>query len=224
MWVMWSDQDEQALNAAPGTEETSRASTEILPTSAPSSPDAQRKLLVHRWRSLVGSLDPKPCKSAHRASSLLTAIPASSAAIESSANLHGDCEWLLRLRLRQRWGSLRHVERVQIGAVAQRFNWTNPVCEAAALTSSAAVWMLWTMYWCGVRHPASLHQKPFHPPTGLMRWISSFHTDQQALQPWEIHRQLDRDMSAMAARCEWLVRRMVETTNTIALLHELCES
>jgi hypothetical protein len=34
----------------------------------------------------------------------------------------------------------------------------------------------------------------------------------------KIQGQLDRDMRTMAARCEWLVRRMVETTNTIALL------
>jgi hypothetical protein len=83
--------------------------------------------------------------------------------------------------------------------------------------------MLYAMYWCGVRHPASLHQKPLHPPTGLVRWISGFHTDQQATQAHEIQGQLDRDMRTMAARCEWLVRRMVERTNSIALLHELCE-
>ena len=57
-----------------------------------------------------------------------------------------------------------------------------------------------------------------------MRWISGFHTDQQAMQAREIHRQFDRDMSAMAVRCEWLVRRMMKATNTIALLHELCVS
>ena len=213
---MWSDEDEQALDATPATEETNQASADIVSTGAPSSPDAERKLLVQRWRSLLGPPDPESRQATHVASSLPTAIRTSAVGVDSSANLYGDCEWLLRLRLRQRWGRLRHVERVQIGAMAQRFNWTNPVCEASALNSAAAVWMLCAMYWCGVRHPASLCQKPLHPPTGLMRWISGFHTDQQAMQAREIHRQLDRDMSAMAVRCEWLVRRMMKATNTIA--------
>ena len=160
MWVMWSDQDEQALNAARGTEETNQASADIVSTGAPSSPDAERKLLVQRWRSLLGPPDPESRQATHVASSLPTAIRTSAVGVDSSANLYGDCEWLLRLRLRQRWGRLRHVERVQIGAMAQRFNWTNPVCEASALNSAAAVWMLCAMYWCGVRHPASLCQKP----------------------------------------------------------------
>ena len=224
IWVMWSDEDEQALDATPATEETSQASADIVSTGAPSSPDAERKLLVHRWRSLLGSPDPESRQATPVASSLPTVGITSAVGVDNSAGLYSDCEWLFRMRSRQRWGSLRHVEHVQIGAVDQRFNWTNPVCEASALNSAAAVWMLWSMYWCGVRHPASLHQKPLHPPTGLMRWISSFHTEQQAMQAREIHRQLDRDMSAMAVRCEWLVGRMVEATNTIALLHELCGS
>ena len=53
---------------------------------------------------------------------------------------------------------------------------------------------------------------------------SSFHIEQQAMQARAIHRQLDHDMSAMAVRYKWLVGRMVEMTNTIALLHELCNS
>jgi len=221
--VMWRDEDEQALEAIPASDAINFATTETVPSSAPISPDAARQLLVHHWRSLLGPPAPAICQSTNVASTLPTAIRASSVADESSANLSGDCEWLLRLRLRQRWDSLCYRERLQVNAVAEDFNWTNPVCEASALTSTAATWMLCAMYWCGVRHPASLHQKPLHPPTGLVRWISGFHTDQQATQAHEIQGQLDREMSAMSVRCEWLVRRMVETTNIIALLHELCE-
>lgn len=79
------------------------------------------------------------------------------------------------------------------------------------------------MYWCGVRPPASLYQKPLHPPTGLVRWISVFHINQQAMRAHEIQRQLDHDMSTKVTQCDWLVRRMVKKTDTVALLQELCE-
>ena len=137
--VMWSDEDEQVLDAAPATEETSHASTEIVSTRAPSSPDTERRLLVRRWRLLLGPHDPESHQATHVESSLPTVGMTIAVGVDSSAGLYSDCEWLLRLRLRQQWVSLRHLDRVQIRAVAQHFNCTNPVCEASALTSAAAV-------------------------------------------------------------------------------------
>ena len=100
--VMWSDEDEQVLDAAPATEETSHASIEIVSTRAPSSPDTERKFLVHRWRSLLGPPDPETSQATYVESALPNGIRTSAVGVDSSAGLYIDCEWLLRMRLRQR--------------------------------------------------------------------------------------------------------------------------
>ena len=85
--VMWSDEDEQALDAALATEESSHVTTEIVSPSAPGNPGAERRLLVRRWRSLLGPLDQESRQAIHVDSSLPTVGITSAVGVDSSAGL-----------------------------------------------------------------------------------------------------------------------------------------
>lgn len=185
---------------------------------------SRRERLVSRWRAIARSRPVFPpqrhLKNSEPSTTLGNAIPDSH---DRGANLLCECEWLLRLLLRKQWTRLCHAERVQVHAVVDRFPWQSPVFGVATITTNAAAWMLFAMYWCGTRHPASLFQKPLHPPTGLVRWVSRFRVEQQITQADEIQRRLAGDLRVAAHQCGLLVRRMAKKTGRVALLRELCD-
>jgi hypothetical protein len=108
-------------------------------------------------------------------------------------------------------------------AAVNRFPWQSPVFEVATITTNAAAWMLFAMYWCGSSHPGALFQKPLHPPTGLVRWVSRFRVEQQTTQADEIQRLLAGDLRVAAHQCSLMVRRMAKRTGRVALFRELCD-
>ena len=142
---------------------------------------------------------------------------------ECGVSLLVSCEWLLRKRLRQDWALLRSVRSAQVLALGNRFKRDAPCVEASDLAADAAAWTLFAMYWCGASHPAALFNKSLHPPTGLVRWISQFHVDQQRIQVREIQRQFAHYLGSARGRCDVLVRRMLKRTGSVAFLRELCD-
>ena len=118
---------------------------------------------------------------------------------------------------------LDNAKRAQVLTLAKRFKRDAPVAAANDLTADAAAWTLFAMYWCGASHPAALFNKSLHPPTGLVRWISQFHVNQQSTQVREIQNQLAHYMGVTRDRCDALVGRMLKRTGSVALLRELCE-
>ena len=125
--------------------------------------------------------------------------------------------------MRQEWQTLGRANRGQVLALINRFARSERVIASATLTEDAATWTLFAMYWCGVSHPAALFQKPLHPPTGVVQWISLFHVVQQAAQAGEIQRLFVNHMSVTTSQCGLLVRRMAKRTGQVALLAELCD-
>jgi hypothetical protein len=79
------------------------------------------------------------------------------------------------------------------------------------------------MYWCGASHPTALFNKSLHPPTGLVRWISQFHVDQQRIQVRTIQGRFAHYQVISSDCCDALVQRMLKRTGSVALLRELCE-
>jgi hypothetical protein len=185
---------------------------------------SQREQLVSRWQAIAKSrprLSLKPTSPKLELSH--AAGDKSIASQDRGANLLDGCEWLLRRSLREQWARLGHVERVQVHAMIDRFDWRSPIVEVATITSTAAAWMLFAMAGCGCSHPGALFQKPLHPPTGLVRWVSRFRVDQQTSHADEIQRQFAGDLRVAAHQCSLMVRRMVKKTGRVALLRELCD-
>jgi hypothetical protein len=145
------------------------------------------------------------------------------ASIEFGINLLAICEWHLRRRMRLQWETLGRANRGQVLALINRFARSEAVIDSAVLTQDAATWTLFAMYWCGARHPAALFQKPLHPPTGLVRWISQFHVVQQATQAREIQALFVDHMRVTTSQCGLLVCQMAKRTGKVALLAELCD-
>ena len=143
--------------------------------------------------------------------------------VEGEVNLLATCEWLLRKRLRQDWALLHTADRAQVLRLAKCFKREAPIVEGTDLAAKAAVWTLFAMYWCGASHPAALFNKSLHPPTGLVRWISQFHVDQQRIRVREIQEQFAHYLGVTRGRCDVLVRRMLKRTGSVALLRELCK-
>lgn len=183
---------------------------------------SERELLIMRWRRIayVNS----PMLSDRKAT---TSIYNPSADDTESANcgvsLLATCEWLLRKRLREDWALLDTAKRAQALTLAKRFKREAPVAQAIDLTADVAAWTLFAMYWCGASHPAALFNKSLHPPTGMVRWISRFHVDQQRTQVREIQGKFAHYLGVTRDRCDVLVRRMLKRTGSVALLRELCE-
>jgi hypothetical protein len=144
--------------------------------------------------------------------------------IEPRVNLLAICEWHLRRRLRQEWDALVRASRAQLLASVSKFERLNPVVIGnATMTADSASWMLFGMYWCGASHPAALFQKPLHPPTELVRWLSTFHIDLQTSKAREIQCKLIVHLSITKGRCDQMVRQMIKRTGRVALLKELCD-
>ena len=125
-------------------------------------------------------------------------------------------ERLLRKRLRQEWALLCRVDRSQALALVSRFKRDCPIISASDLVADAAAWTLFAMYWCGASHPAALFNKSLHTPTGLVRWISQFHVDQQRTWVREIQDQFAYYLGVTRGRCDVLVRRMLKRTGSVA--------
>ena len=131
-------------------------------------------------------------------------------------SLLATCEWLLRKRLRQEWALLCRVDRSQALALVSRFKRDCPIISASDLVADAAAWALFAMYWCGASHPAALFNKSLHPPTGLVRWISQFHVDQQRTRVREIQEHFAHYLGVTRGRSDVLVRRMLKRTGVTA--------
>jgi hypothetical protein len=185
---------------------------------------SKRERLVSRWRAIARSRPLLPLRPTSTKLALSHAVKdGATGSVDKGGNLLGGCEWLLRLTLRDQWAGLCHVERVQVHAVVDHFPWQSPVFEVATITVNAAAWMLFAMYWSGSSHPASLFQKPLHPPTGLVRWVSGFRLEQQTTQADDIQRRLASDLRVAAHQCGLLVRRMAMKAGQVALLREICD-
>lgn len=190
-------------------------------TSAAQAPD-ERTLLIARWQRITRL----PMLKATACKLLVHVAPPIGGALNSSgdaANLLATCEWLLRRRLRQEWAQLPGAGRAQVLTWVSQVRREAPVVKATALAADAAAWTLFAMYWCGASHPAALFNKSLHPPTGLVRWISQFHVDQQADHGRQIQGEFARHMGGARAQCDVLVRRMLKRTGRVAFLRELCD-
>ena len=173
------------------------------------------------------------CRIANVYSPMLSDCKATASIYNPSANdtesagggvsLLATCEWLLRKRMRQDWAMLNTTKRAQVLTLVKRFRREAPVVEATDLAADAAAWTLFAMYRCGASHPAALFNKSLHPPTGLVRWISQFHVDQQMAQVREIQGRFAHYLGVTGDRCDVLIRRMLKRTRSVALLRELCE-
>jgi hypothetical protein len=185
---------------------------------------SQRERLVSRWQAIAKSRTLLPLRPTFSKLKLSHgAGDGATGSLERGANLLGECEWLLRRSLREQWAGLCHAERVQVHAVIDRFDWSSPIVEVATITGDAAAWMLFAMVGCGCSHPGALFQKPLHPPTGLVRWVSRFRVDQQTSHADEIQRQFAGDLRVAAQQCSLMVRRMAKKTGRVALFRELCD-
>lgn len=182
----------------------------------------ERELLIMRWRRIAHVHSPTPLG---RKALYSTYRPA---AIDpdwedSGVNLLSTCEWLLRRRLRQDWALLGKADRAQVLILVKRFKTEAPIVEATDLAAGAAAWTLFAMCEWGASHPAALFNKSLHPQTGLVRWISRFHVDQQRTQVREIQSEFAHYLGVTRDRCDALVGRMLKRTGSVALLRELCE-
>lgn len=85
--------------------------------------------------------------------------------------------------------------------------------------------LLCTMYWRGLRIPASIAVAPQHPSTGLVRWPSRFTVYQQLDHGRQILNALAAEESRVHAFALQLAQRMVPARATspqrVALLPDL---
>lgn len=149
-------------------------------------------------------------------------LTTNAASVPRRVDLLTSCEWLLRRRLRHDWALLCRADQTQVLALVSHFARGAPFIDAATLAADAAAWTLYAMYWCGTSHPAALFQKPLHPPTEVVRWISQFHIEQQMTLVRDIQRHFVANMAVTSNRCGSLVRKMIKRTGRVALMPELC--
>ena len=215
----------QSTHALPSKSLTPRPARIFqLPNAAASAgrEPSERELLIMRWRRIAYVYSPMLADRKAPAS-IYDPSADDTGSADCGVSLLGTCEWLLRKRLRQDWALLDNAMRAQVLTLAKRFKTDAPVAAANDLTVDAAAWTLFAMYWCGASHPAALFNKSLHPPTGLVRWISQFHVDQQRTQVREIQGWFAHSQGVSRGRCNVLVRRMLKRTDSVALLRELCE-
>jgi hypothetical protein len=183
---------------------------------------SERELLIMRWRRIANvhsliALDGKAVLSTNNPSMNDTESE------NCGVSLLATCEWLLRKRLRQDWALLHTANRAQVLMLGTRFKRELPIVNATDLGAAAAGWTLFAMYWCGASHPAAMFSESLHPPTGLVRWISQFHVNQQRTEMREIQAQFARYLGVTRMRCDVLIQRMLKRTGSMALLQELCD-
>lgn len=215
----------QSSHALPSKRLTPRpARTFQLPIAAASvrRKPSERELLIMRWRRIACVYSPLLSDQKVTASNYNPSGNGTESA-DCGVSLLATCQWLLRKRLRQDWALLDTVKRAQVLTLAKRFRLEEPVVQALDLAADAAAWTLFAMYWCGASHPAALFNKSLHPPTGMVRWISQFHVNQQSSQVREIQDRFAHHLGVTRDRCDVLVRRMLKRAGSVALLRELCE-
>ncbi|CAN7774328.1 hypothetical protein LJR084_007791 [Variovorax sp. LjRoot84] len=115
-------------------------------------------------------------------------------AAQPRAELLRSAEWLLRALLRKSRSKLPRGERRAWLEAMRRFDPIEPMVVLAPEQVRGAAWLLAAMHWCGFRHPGALHCKPLHPPTGLVRWLSTFDVCRQMDRPVDIMRSLVLEM------------------------------
>jgi hypothetical protein len=182
----------------------------------------ERELLITRWCRIANVYSPTPFGRKATAS-IYNPLANDTESADCGVSLLVTCEWLLRKRFRQEWALLDTAKRAQVLTLVKRFKTEAPIFGATELATDAAAWTLFAMYWCGASHPAALFKESLHPPTGLVRWISQFHIDQQRNQVREIQEQFAHYLGVTRGRCDVLVRRMLKRTGSLALLRELCD-
>jgi hypothetical protein len=216
------DQGVRALPTKRLPTRTSKILRLVDSTSSGVRDPTERELLITRWRRIVKvNLSTVPCPEAIASTHRLFGADKESG--DCGGSLLVTCEWLLRRRLRQDWELMCRADRTQALALASRFKMDSPITGDSDLAAEAAAWMLFAMYWCGTSHPAALFNKSLHPPTGLVRWISQFHVDQQSNQVRAVQEQFSHYLGVTKVRCDLLVRRMMKRTGSVALLRELCD-
>lgn len=215
----------QSTHALPSKRLTPRPARIFkLPNAGASAADepSERELLIMRWRRIAYVYSPM-LSDRKATASIYNPSANDTESAGGGVSLLATCEWLLRKQLRQDWALLDTAKRTQVLTLVKRFRREAPVVEAIELTADAAAWTLFAMYWCGASHPAALFNKSLHPPTGLVRWISQFHVDQQRIQVRAIQGRFAHYLGVTSDRCDVLVGRMLKRTGSVALLRELCE-
>jgi len=194
------------------------------PTPMPMDAASQRARLVARWRAIAVPRLQLALRATPKQLQLPQTVQGwANDTVDTGGNLLGGCEWLLRRFLREQWARLDPAERAQVHALVAHFPLQNPIVEVSNIATNASAWMLFAMVWCGVSHPRSLFQKPLHPPTELVRWVSRFSLEQQTTQAVEIQRRFEGVLRVTAGECGLMVWRMVNRTGQVALLRELCD-
>jgi hypothetical protein len=143
-----------------------------------------------------------------------------SASLPSDALLR-NAERLMRRFLRQSWLKLPRGERRALMDAAHCFDPADAMLALTPEQANCAAWMLVAMHWCGCRHPAGLHCKPLHSPTGLVRWVSTFDVCHQVDRPVDIMRRLVAEMERTERESVRLVDAMLARAEGVALLPEL---
>ena len=215
----------QSSHALPSKRLTPRPARTFQPPIAATSvgrKPSERELLIMRWRRIACVYSPLLSDQMVTASNYNPSGNGTESA-DCGVGLLATCQWLLRKRLRQDWALLDTAKRTKVLTLVKRFRLEEPVAQALDLAADAAAWTLFAMYWCGTSHPAALFNKSLHPPTGMVRWISRFHVDQQRCQVREIQGRFVHYLGVTRDRCDVLVRRMLKRTGSVALLRELCE-
>ena len=182
----------------------------------------EREMLIMQWRRIANVRSPRKTAAQGIASTNRTLATAKESE-DCGGSLLATCEWLLRKRLRQDWALMCRGDRAQTLALVSRFKRDSPIVNNSDLAVEAAAWTLFAMYWCGASHPAALFHKSLHPPTGLVRWISQFHVEQQSTQVRDIQGQFAHYLDVTRGRCDVLIRRMMKRAGSVALLQELCD-
>lgn len=162
-------------------------------TSAPND-RRLRALLVQHWSSVAVNTTPTP---------LPRPNPCERAKV-SSRGLLKQCEGLLRVLCRHRRGALG-LRQSDIADVARRFD----VRRCAVCGDSAALaYVLALMHWRGYSMPCFLCRPPLHPPTGLVRWLSTFSVVDQVDDTRLLLEQLVREEARHFAHALAIVRKM----------------
>ncbi len=216
------DQGVQALPPKRLPTRTSKIPKLVDSTGSEPRDSTERELLITRWRRIVKVQSPR-ARGPKLIASSYSLCGTDKESDHCGASLLVTCEWLLRRRLRQDWALMCSADRTQALALVSRFQRDSPIIGDSDLAAEAAAWMLFAMYWCGASHPAALFNKSLHPPTGMVRWISQFHVDQQSTYVREVQGQFAHYLGVTKVRCDLLVRRMMKRTGSVALLRELCD-
>ena len=188
--------------------------------SAVQSAIGPREELIRLWQAALPQCA-ELCASARRCAETppgLGSLPAS----QASDPLLRSAERLMRRSLRLSRSKLARDDAAVIREVGHGFDTANPVVRLTPAQVAGAAWLLASMYWCGCRHPAALRIKPLHPPTGLVRWLSTFDVRHQVQVDGagEILRELVHEMERIDRESRRLVGAMLSIQQEVALLPE----